>query len=522
MVLQLGAGTMTFSLARRQGGHAGWPPIVQARSSGGFTNPVRRAYAVAFVLLIPLIVFYLSVSAASPDLEFVEWVNTLSPFYLIAVMLFVVYRILRAYPNSIWTTAIWFPFQSAIFFGFGPLVEVYGNFETRRALQVSPFATTPEELLRANMLSTIGIFSVLFGFFLHTVMRANRWAGSHAAGSSVTSPTVRPEAVAVVFVIAGAVLMYGFVNPAKWGMIDIVIPGFLVSVSSLIDVGFAVMAFLAASGNARMRRLFWLLWPIHLFLSLLGFSKTDILRAILLPALGAYIGHKRLWRFGVWLAGMVVALMLSQPFVTYGRAIVQEETGTINEAGYLRRLEITKNYILEPREVDPAAVEQGWWMRLDYAGVQAFAMNFYDRGERVDTLTNIWIHFVPRFIWPEKPIVENPGQLVSTLATGNIDLGFTGISFYADAYWQFGWWGVVISCLLLGLLFATMTIQSLRVISTRDFILIPTVLIAIQTALGIPTEFLISIFGVLPVYYAYLLGVRTFAHMLQSSKRKPS
>src|SRR5438309_4823484 len=116
---------MTFPLASRQ--QAAWPPLPQAGAQGGFINPIGRVYAIALVLLFLLICFYLSVSAASPDSEFVEWVNALSPFYLIVVMLFAVYRILRAYPNSMWTPAIWFPFQSAIFFGLGPLVEVYGN-----------------------------------------------------------------------------------------------------------------------------------------------------------------------------------------------------------------------------------------------------------------------------------------------------------------------------------------------------------------------------------------------------------
>ena len=95
-------------------------------------------------------------------------------------------------------------------------------------------------------------------------------------------------------------------------------------------------------------------------------------------------------------------------------------------------------------------------MRLNYASVQAIGMRLRDDAVGIDTLSNVWMMFVPRIIWPDKPIYASPGIQFYTLITGNEGTS-VGISVFGDVYWQFGWMGIFIIIPMIALLYAGLT-----------------------------------------------------------------
>jgi len=97
--------------------------------------------------------------------------------------------------------------------------------------------------------------------------------------------------------------------------------------------------------------------------------------------------------------------------------------------------------------------------RFEVASIQGYLVNEYSKGIQGNTLSNFWLTFIPRILWPEKPIITNfgaelhkkyfndPSQIYSSIAP----------TYSAEAYWNYGPLGVVLVSVLLGLVLGWLT-----------------------------------------------------------------
>jgi hypothetical protein len=505
-------GKLKLRLRRRSKAHVATRPA---------RNPVINAYISALLLMLPLILIYIAVAVIEADAHFNEMVNSIGPLYLIAVLLTGVYRILSKYPSLIWTPVVWLPLQSALFFGFGPLVQVFGNEATLVSLSAHKLVITQSELIRVNTLTTIGIWFVLAGFCTYVLAKHKSWTKAFRTPTTTEKPTVPVNLVALGFVVVGATIKYIFIKPSAWGMSDLVVPGVLSVLGNIADVGFGLMLFVSIRGDKRMRTLFTLLWPIHLFLCVLSLSKLEVTLALVLPAIAAYVAHRRVWRLGASFFAVAIVFAFLQPYVQYGRAVVYSKTGTISEASYKERAEIIGHYIFDDNAIlGREGDEQDWWTRLNYTGTQAYAMKAYDNGRPGDSLKDAWMLFIPRVVWWDKPIMVGPGAKFYSLVTGRPNAkSFLAVSVYGDLYWQFGWWGIVLVCPLIGCFFAIVSLRSFKVIHSSEFILFPAVLIGLEVSiLGLNKYLVNGIIASIPLYVAYLVLMNLFVRFLRSGK----
>ena len=501
--------------------------IAQGGQSSGLNelNRLRSVYARSIIALVPLLLFLIVVNLLGDGgSSLVGFFRAAAPVYYAAVLLFAAQRILRINAMSIWTPIFWIPVVSAVYFGIGPLVEVFGNETTQSALDSHRLAVTSLELVRVHLLCTMSVMALMGGVWLHMMLVPSVWARAVTrTGLAVSRPVIEPARLALIFVIGGAVFRYLIIKPSQWGMLDISIPGVLSAASYTLDLGFGLMAFVAARREGSWRPLLIALLSVHVFLTVLGFAKAELVIALLFPALGAYIAHRKMRRLALNVGFIVGAFMIAQPYVSYARAEVWLETGTISQASYQRRLGILRDYVVNG---GPDAVfevterRQGWWTRLNFAGPQAFAMNAYDKGLRGDSLDGVWTMFIPRAIWPDKPIYQGPGGAFYSLVTGREATSFLALSVYGDLYWQFGWLGVLIGCPLIGWYFAMLSWRSLLVIKTREFLFMPAVLIALQAAMQGLTKYVANgIVASIPIYIAYWIFCLMVLRVLASMRR---
>lgn len=131
-------------------------------------------------------------------------------------------------------------------------------------------------------------------------------------------------------------------------------------------------------------------------------------------------------------------------------------------------------------------------------------MREFDAGRPGDTLGSAWIVFVPRLLWSEKPVGIGPGARFYKLATGR-DGTFLGLSVYGDAYWNFGWTGVIVLCSLMGGMIGLTSRLALYWLESRQVIYLPLIGLSMLSALLGPTKFFINgILAMIPLYLAYL------------------
>lgn len=480
-----------------------------------------RAYGRALLALMPLLLIYWSIPYDEVSGLYLQLSNSILPFYFMAVTAYLGFYVARRISNAIWTPLVWFPVQSAVFYGLGPLVEIYGNEITRQSLANHYLALTPQELFRAHQLSVTGICTVLLGMYSHFLLRARAWR----MHTHTPLPSVDPLKLAIIFLIVGGLFKYLIVQPAQWGMINILVPGVLTNLNQVVDLGFAITAFCAVGGNRKARWIMLTWFPLHVFLCALSFSKLEVVIAILLPVLAAFAKHRNVRKllFNLCIIGIIFSQL--QSTVHYGRALIYQQTGNISEAGYIKRMQyLTEYFVVEQfsnSEVyDTIDQRQNWWTRLNFAGPQVQAMTLYDAGQSNPQVQDIWMRFVPRAIWPEKPILYGPGLYFYRLVSSNeAAFSFLGLSIYGDLYWQYGWTGVWVGGPVIGWLFCILSAYSLRFVRQREFLMLPFVLMSLQMGLLSPNKFVINgIIGDIPILVFYYLFISGLSVVLRSTR----
>ncbi|HXG60969.1 MAG TPA: hypothetical protein VNO22_06335 [Planctomycetota bacterium] len=322
---------------------------------------------------------------------------------------------------------------------------VYGSPETISYLDTL-YPVDPQTLLRTNLLNALALLIVVSTAAL---LRISRSSGKDPAVHLIHDPFK----VAIVFLAIGMPVKYLLEWPYVVGLLDYTLPGAIQYLGSLSGVAQIPLA-VASTGKRRLTR--WLLWgnlTLELAFGVAILSKLHILLTIIWTCLGFHFIRPNVHR--LILTGVVLAIMyafLLSPFVNFARSILNHPSAQ-NLAEVAETLGF---YVYAGGETTPHALSgvQGWWSRLSYSNVQAFAMDQYDQGAAGWTFHRIPFVFLPRVFLHDKPIMT-PGREFTYTLRGT-EHSSTGLGFAAEAYWHGGWLAVFCVCGYVGLLFTVL------------------------------------------------------------------
>lgn len=448
------------------------------------------------------------------------WINVVGQMTLIVVSLRHVYLSVRLDTNSILTPFVVFPVGAAIFFGFGNMSAFFATDFTIAFFQGSVYGITVVQMLRANLLTLVGMTIALIAFLFISGVRFTRWRRSYA-----TYRRFSIRATATAFLVGGAALKYGLLLPNDWGISARPVPGALTTLRPVIDLGFAIAGYLMARGDPVWRMVFWLAWPVHLGITSLEWSKRAVVIAILLPGIGAFLAHRNWRRFMPWLIAASVAYGTLQDVNTTARLTVERNyalTGTnVGDRASIMLDILTGRLNIADVANSDVATAQVWWLRLNYAGAQVRAMELYDAGIPGDWTLSFAAVIVPRFLWPDKPVAVAQGRVFHRLVTGNDEArARVGMTIYGDGYWQMGWFGVALFSAVSGGIMGFLARFSIDVLKRREFIYLPVVFLGLQMSGQGPTgTFQIAYVGALPILLGYIALIALAKAIFLSSTR---
>lgn len=512
--------------SRASGGAGEWT------SGARVIRPPWWLMAVPVVLIAAYVFAEMGASAASRD-----FMNVVGPVGLGVSALAAGVRLLRRAPEAAWTPYGWFLLAVVAFYSVGPLVYPLADADTVRRAS-SLYKVTPAELLRTNLLNSVGVLAVLSGFWMvsrlglgllsfgsgGTVSRAR--TGRYRDGQPVSRPTrvssVSAELVALAFLVVGGCLQYLIILPARFGALDVVLPGIFWNLGRVHLLGIALMAYVVARGKRSWRIPFWILWGLQLLVSLLLFSKLELILSLVLPALGAYASHRRLKRLLLW-GALATTVYLSVPhLVLHGREQIRGQTGATDRAGLTQRAEILVQWYERgmPSLRNGVSPLSTGWTRLNYAPVQAFAMARYDDGYPGNSLRYAGIVLIPRLLWPDKPVTTDLGVDFYQLMTGRRSTHL-GLGIFGEGYWNLGWFGVVGLSLATGVMFGLVSRFSLGWIRRREFIYLPSIMLGIQMgAVGTTGLFANSVVGGGAILAAYAVTCWMLVRLIAGVRRR--
>ncbi|SOB99887.1 hypothetical protein SAMN05877809_102523 [Rhodobacter sp. JA431] len=415
------------------------------------------------------------------------------------------HSLMRADTQLLFTPLVAYAAASALFFGFGPMSSFLASDATLRFLANSIYATTPEEVLRTGLLSSSGIAISLIAIvlLLPRYAKAVRYR-----------PVINLRKVTMILLITGLALNHLVIMPSVYGTLKFSVPGMIGNLRYLPDIGFALVAMLAAQGSNRWKLLFWMIWPWHLLLAFPEFSKKAVMLTIIMPAIGAFIGHRSFRRLALWIVAAMLLFASLQNINAISRWAASDAQEHSEVLTLRDRFQILLASGISTTNVDDLLPEaqigvETWWLRLNYSGPQAAAMELYDSGNTSTFTTNILVYLVPRILWPDNPPLPSPGQAFNAIVSGNPDNQTkVGVTVFADGYWQFGWFGVFLWSACVGVIFAVMTRMTLMQLGAGRYLYLPAAILGVQMGATSMTAFFQNGFlAGLPVYFAYCFVV---------------
>jgi hypothetical protein len=199
---------------------------------------------------------------------------------------------------------------------------------------------------------------------------------------------------------------------------------------------------------------------------------------------------------------MMVAFTTLAPVITYARNTAQSVYSS--QASPSEIVSIYLSYYTEDNIGPIDSNKQDGLMRLSYVNTGVFAMNQYDAGRPGDSLRYASIIWVPRLIYPDKPLITDISREFTYSINGNYDSS-TSPGIPSEAYWDGGWIGVILIAIFVALTFTLWSLYTFIVIEREAWHLFFVVVIGMRTASRLDGAIVADILG--PI------GIAVLAHV---------
>lgn len=456
------------------------------------------------VILAALLTCYW-IARGAGESRALELANVWGPALLLAALWIAALRRIRSEPLSLWGPYPWFLLACGLYYGFGTLVNYFGN-RASLAEANAYFPTTDDAILRTNILNAVGMLCVLlpnalFGRGRSERRRRPEWC----------IPKRRTSFWLWIFLVVGLGVKYLFIFPYVFGLTDVILPGSIMVLGGFTTAAVVVLVSEAIDGSAWMRLAAVLLVIAELTVSVATFSKLEVIIAMLAVCLGIYLRRPSVKAVGLGLAACLLV------YVSLINAVMRGRSATSPGEGLETRLSGLPSVMFPGSSVPVFEGSQGWWTRLNLVQAQAFAMAQFDGGRRGETVELGLYALVPRTLWPGKPIMT-PGAEFNYAMTGSTTSQSTpGI--FGEAYWNGGWIAVVLVSLYVGFLMVWVDRIVRPHIEERNVGILPIAFLGIMWGLRPESWFGADYVGSVGIYTLMYLG---FYFIASSGRRGAS
>lgn len=440
-----------------------------------FIKEWNTGYQIALVnstifLLLSLFMFELEPNSV--------WVIVVAPivFFLGSLLAFVV---LTCSGEGLAALA-WYILGTGVFFGAGVLG---GAFHVHQ-YTTKMFSDDTIFLLQINLLNACSVFVVLTVAYL-LVKQFDRVASPiDKSLATLHSTTINLFPVVIVLAAVGIALKFLVFPMAE----NLILRGFAGKLYFIIPSCFLLLGMLWEAISWSLKILGLSLFILDLFIGLLGFSKQGMILPILALLLGLWLARSILKTMVVSITIIILVFLVINPVITVGRAHLDYDPvknslstrmGILADVGKAYFDSRVKIMTYTDRDVKAVNLEKmktlrertrSIGLRFDVAPIQGYLLNEYNRGRLGKSMDGFWAVFIPRILWPQKPIITSWGQELYAQYFNAYGETYSSLAptYSAEAYWNYGPIGVVLVSIYLGLVLGWFTRCSHLARSGRD------------------------------------------------------
>jgi hypothetical protein len=435
--------------------------------------------------------------------------NLIGPAWLTGVLGVGVVRMLVLDGGAVLTALCWFRVSVAVYFGGGALVPLLGTAETRAYLEAH-YLFFSEEMEKLNVIVVVGCLTVLASTNVYHLFVRGR-------GQTERPPQVPQNgssgrnllAAGLFFLVLGGTVKYLFTVPQMLGLTDFVLPG---AVGAIGNFTYAAVFFLTAWSYENAKGalpLVILFAAAELLVGILALTKTEVLTVLMMFLLGFLRRKVTLPRLGLTAGIMLLCYLAVQPIIDEGRAEQFRRYAGYQGGDLSERLDMLRLALNTPSGTDTSTGSQPYLVRISYVTTAVFAVRQYDSGHPGDSLALFLSVFVPRFLWPDKPIITQTGIDFNFAATG-IASSASSPGLFAEAYWNFGWPGVVLLMMPYGIILGALTDYTLTKFHLEQWLYFPVVILGMRIGFRTDGFYVADVAGGLVILICLHIALKLF------------
>jgi len=468
--------------------HSSEADRLQPRSS--MIDDLEPTYREVFFSALVVLWFAIGMGAL-PGSE--DWINTIGLIGFSIVLAWAAYRQMRLNVASLWTPLFWYRVASLSYYGIGSLVPIWINADTQELMK-GFYSYFPYEIVKLNFLITT--FNLIF---LATVKILLNVAGNRSVSGVfrekkfISSSNFSMVAFGSMCLIVGSAINYLVIFPQIMGWVNVSFFSTLANLAVLAWLGYFMVIFWGLENKRRE----FIVWPIALALGecVIGFfamSKSVMLMPLVMISIAFIYHHRSLLRITLFAGCFVTLFMFLSPIIPHVREMNGKYYDGAASAKDIPGLYVS--YFTTGRESDQYADVETGWARLSFVNAGTFVINQYDHGMPGNSYRYLFIVWIPRIIFSDKPIITDVGRELSYAANGNYNSS-SSAGLAAEAYWNGGWLYAIGVAIFLALVFGLWTIYSYVVIQRKAWHLFFIVLIGMRMAIRVDGAFVSDIVG---------------------------
>ena len=384
-----------------------------------------------------------------------------------AIQILIAFRLFRQDPSIVWTPMPWFLLTCALYYGFGPLVYFFADQAIIDYTQ-AVWTVANRDIVRVTAVNAVGVAVALLVYMAICKGKvlpgdSRRWLDSNFMAHGVKT-----------FLLIGLPPLL-LIRLAGFGYLHISPYGFLTWLGCFETAGYVLLATLAFLHGGRWWLGLGFMVAFEVGCGLLVFSKAAILQSVFPLVFGFLNQKQRGLRNPLPLCLLAMVYLGASYYVDFARRqqltnyLVRERASVVSSFGEAK----------DKLDVDDSRF--AWWGRINYANTQTFVIQNYDQGYPGNSMRLGLIAWVPRVVWPNKPIIESGVDLHERM-TGNRGPSF-GVGFFCEAYWNGGWTFVILVGGGLGWLFATFGAEIIKGVRNGNLWILPLALLWIRSGL---------------------------------------
>ena len=412
-------------------------------------------------LLALLACCYLSEVIFSRDL--LQTSNALIALLFCLICSGTIYKRIKYSKLYLWCPLTWFLTMATIQFGIGSLIYQFGSNEAIYHLN-QIFTLNDHDLLRVHQLNIVTTLIIVSSYSLFSKKRKQLYKHNYIFDEKYSLLIFKIFTLISIPTII-IKFYYSEIEIIQYEQISIL------AISALI-ISFHLFAF---DKKKYLPHLSMTL-TILLIISITSFAKNYFMQIFLFATLSYFQITRRISykQVSACILLLVSLFIWYQPISEVGRL-----SEGFNQQSPWEKILITYNLInAQPTTAQNSgelSTRDKIWSRQSLSPVQGLLIYYYNNGFKGTSLEAPWIHFIPRLLWPDKPITTDVARDFNERVFGTRTSSLAP-SFNADAYWNGGWPLVFATIIFIGCLFAVLSHFSISRITIGDFRALPIII----------------------------------------------